>query len=220
MAPALSPMPGERCGRSKAGLDQPHHSTKCRRRARSSDSSRLGALKTCRTSTTDLFLTGFKGRVLQCVQHPVRYDHARLTGDARSTRRPTIPNAGEMDYPGSLIRGLLHFRAIRREETHHKSSPPRHRLNYAELSARSLEESCAHAQSRGQGAGCLFQTAINEYGENMNEGKGFRSVVITPNLTRWLGAGDARQANGSTHGHTSSEGHCLARTGSATEVNG
>lgn len=197
MAPALSPMPGERCGRSKAGLDQPHHSTKCRRRARSSDSSRLGALKTCRASTTDLCLTGFKGRVLQCVQHPVRHDHARLTGDARSTRRPTIPNAGEMDYPGSLIRGLHHFRATRREETHHKSSPPRRRLFGIELSARS-RESCAMSAEPGPGAGCPF-TAHTSNGENMNTSKGFRSVGIhLSQRKRWHCAGDASRGDGST----------------------
>lgn len=215
MAPALSPMLGERCGRRKAGLDQPHHSTSRVEEVLKSTLARLRALKSCRYRT--IRLDNCDVLRLFCHQHPVRHDRARLTGDAQSTRerKLTIPRPGKMDYPGSLIRGLLHFRATRRDETHHKSSPPRRRLFGIELSARS-RESCAMSAEPGPGAGCPF-TAHTSNGENMNTSKGFRSVDIhLSQRKRWHCAGDASRGDGSTARPGGSAVLCRVWIGTAT----
>lgn len=197
MGSALSPMPGETRGRSKASSDQPHHSTSRGAEVQKSTPAHRGAL--CRCRYRAIRLDNCDVLRLFCHQHSVRHDRARLTGDAQSTRERqlTISRPGKMDYPGSLIRGLLHFRATQREETHHKSSPPRRRLFGIELSARS-RESCATSAEPGPGAGCLF-TAHTSNGENMNTSKGFRSVDIhLSQRKRCHCAGDASRGDGST----------------------
>lgn len=148
----LSPMLGESCGRREAALSHPHPSTSRVAEVRRANFSRLSALKTCRCWAYDGPLTRCCSSRLYCYQHPVRhrYGCARLTGDARPTKKSTDIEGRGDETPVFVISGLR-LSCLEPERTHRQNGHPgldsRHRA-FGPSAGRVL---CAPTRSRNRG---------------------------------------------------------------------